>query len=132
MSAFLSDLSMSMLLSSDGVPLKNTIGRQLYILNKPLFYKSDVANCEFMVPERFITDLSSIPRLPFIYLLLNGISDIAGVLHDYLYSTGIVLRSMADAILREACTAIGLPRWKAESIYLGVRIGGASNYVSNS
>lgn len=123
---------MTMLLSSDGIPLQNTNGRQLYILNKPLYYRSDIANCEFMVPERFITDLSSIPRLPFMYLLFNGISDIAGVLHDYLYSTGIVLRGMADAILREACIAIGLPRWKAEAIYLGVRVGGASNYVSNS
>jgi len=115
-----------------GEPLQNTSGRQLYILNKPLYYRSDIANCEFMVPERFITDLSSIPRLPFIYLLFNGISDTAGVLHDYLYSTGIVLRGMADAILREACLVIGVPRWKVEAIYAGVRVGGFDHYARNA
>ena len=82
----------------------------------------------FMVPGGFITDLSSIPRLPFIYLLLNGISDLPGVLHDFLYSTGVVLRKIADLILREACLTIGVPRWKAELIYAGVRVGGGSRY----
>lgn len=123
---------MTMMRSSDGVPLQNKTGRQLYMLDAPLCYQSDVADYEFMVPEGFVTDLSSIPRLPFIYLLLNGVSDMPGVIHDYLYSTGLVHRKKSDAVLREACLAIGLPRWKAEAIYLGVRVGGSNNYASNS
>ena len=113
---------MTMLRGSDGVPLQSVGGRQLYMLDAPLYFMG------FMVPGGFITDLSSIPRLPFIYLLLNGISDLPGVLHDFLYSTGLVAREVADAILREACLAIGVPRWKANLIYAGVRLGGASSY----
>ena len=131
MSAFTSDLRMTALRSSDGVPLQSLMGNQLYILDAPLYYQSDVVDYEFMVPEGFISDLSSIPRLPFIYLLLNGISDMPGVLHDYLYSTGVVLRKIADLILREACLAIGVPRWEAELIYAGVRVGGAGRYTGN-
>lgn len=132
MSEFLSDLRMTMLRSSDGFPLQNAIGRQLYMLDAPLGYQSDIADADFVVPEGFVTDLSSIPRLPLIYVLLDGDSDMPAVIHDYLYNTGKLSRKLADAVLREACIAIGLPRWKVESIYLGVRIGGSNNYVSYS
>jgi hypothetical protein len=80
------------------------------------------------VPKGFVTDLASIPRIPIIYLLLNGFADEPGVIHDYLYSTGIYSRAKADAILREACLTTGVPRWRAELIYLGVRLFGAPHY----
>lgn len=131
MSAFTSDLRMTALRSSDGVPLQSAMGNQLYMLDSPLCYQSDVVDYEFTVPEGFITDLSSIPKLPFIYLLLNGISDMPAVIHDYLYSAGLVHRKLADAILREACLAIGVLSWKAELIYAGVRVGGAGRYTGN-
>lgn len=132
MSEFLSDLRMTMMRSSDGVPLQNKMGRQLYMLDAPFGYQSDIAGTDFVVPEGFVTDLSSIPRLPFIYVLLNGGGDMPAVIHDYLYNTGNLSRKLSDAVLREACITIGLPRWKVEAIYLGVRVGGSNNYASNS
>jgi hypothetical protein len=87
--------------------------------------------CIVTVPMGFVTDLASIPRLPVIYLLLNGIADEAGVVHDYAYSTGLVPRIKADQVLREACICSGVSLWKASLIYAGVRIGGGSHYGSS-
>ena len=129
MSAFLTPLSMTALTHpKTGLPLLTRQGRQLYRIDQDLVYVSDIAG-KITVPAGFVTDLASIPRLPLIYLLLNGIADEPGVVHDYLYSTGKVSRAMADQVLREACILTGVPAWKANLIYAGVRVGGASHYA---
>lgn len=129
MSGFVSDLRMTMLCSSDGVPLKSIMGNQLYILDAPLFFYSDILGAEIYVPVNFITDMASIPRLPFVYMALNGASDMPAVLHDSLYSAGIFPRKFADDLFREACLSIGLPVWQVQLLYMGVRLGGASRYM---
>jgi hypothetical protein len=128
MSAFLSPLKLDYMTDSAGNLLKNRDGRQLFTLLYPFSYHSDVLGCIITVPKGFVTDLASIPRLPVIYLLLNGVADEAGVVHDYLYSTGLVPRIKADQVLREACICSGVSSWKASLIYAGVRIGGGSHY----
>ena len=131
MSAFMTSLSMTALTHpKTGLPLLTRQGRQLYRINQDLVYVSDIAGT-ITVPAGFVSDLASIPRLPLIYLLLNGIADEPGVVHDYLYSTGKVPRAMADQVLREACLLTGVPAWKADLIYVGVRVGGASHYAQN-
>lgn len=132
MSRFLSGLCMSFMYTPEGMPLSNREGRQLYQLDKDLIYQSDVAGATFTVPVGFVTDFASIPRLPFVYFLLNGIADEPGVVHDFLYSTATIDRAMADQVLKEACLLFGVSRWKAEAIYLGVRVGGASHYGASS
>jgi hypothetical protein len=128
MSAFLSPLKLDYMTDSAGKLLKNRDGRQLFKLLYPFSYQSDILGCIVTVPMGFVTDLASIPRLPVIYLLLNGIADEAGVVHDYLYSTGLIPRIKADQVLREACICSGVSAWKASLIYAGVRIGGGSHY----
>jgi hypothetical protein len=130
MSAFLSPLKLDYMTDSAGNLLKNRDGRQLFKLLYPFSYYSDILGCIITVPMGFVTDLASIPRLPVIYLLLNGIADEAGVVHDYAYSTGLIPRIKADMMLKEACISLGIPEWKAEAIYLGVRIGGSGHYAS--
>lgn len=128
MSKFITGLDMELVCSPDGRPLKNRHGEQLYRLQSPLIYQSDVAGIVITVPTGFITDLASIPRLPFIYILLAKVADLPGVVHDFLYSTGTVPRAMADKVLREACLLTGVPAWKASMIYQGVRLFGGSHY----
>lgn len=132
MSQFLSGLHMRFMYAPDGRPLYNREGRQLLSLDAPLIYQSDVAGMTFTVPQDFVTDLASIPRMPFIYYLLNGVADEPGVVHDFLYSTATVSRVLADLVLKEACQLFGIPAWQALSIYLGVRVGGASHYGASS
>jgi hypothetical protein len=54
----------------------------------------------------------------------------AAVVHDYLYSAGLVPRDMADAVLREASQATGVPAWRRWLMWAGVRLGGASHYTT--
>lgn len=118
-----------LLTDCNDMPLKNRDGRQFYRVNEPLVYRSDVASMIIKVPAGFVTDLASVPRLPFVYLLLNGVADEPGVVHDYLYSVGMFPRALSDKVLYEACLVTGVPTWKASAIYAGVRVGGASHYM---
>lgn len=76
MSRFITGLDMELMCSTDGDPLKNRNGEQLYELKNPLIYQSDVAGVVITVPTGFVTDLASIPRLPFIYILLAKVADL--------------------------------------------------------
>ena len=102
-----------------------------YILTKPLFYLSPKYG-KFMVPEGFITDLASVPRLPVVYWLFGGKSQRSAVLHDYLYQTGLVGRKIADEIFLEAMKSRGVSAWTRYGMYWGVRLFGWACYEGAS
>ena len=131
MGHYVTDLDMRLMENADGHTLLNKSGEPLYDLDSPLIFDSDVAECIITTKAGFVTDLASIPRLPLVFVLLAKYADKPGVTHDYLYSTGILPRAIADKVLREACLCVGVPAWKAAMIYWGVRIGGASHFNSN-
>ncbi len=97
-----------------------------WIVVQPLVYQSDVAGKTFTVPAGFQTDLASVPRLPVFFWLAGGTSNAAAVVHDYLYSTHLVPRDVADAVLREASAVTGVPAWRRWLMWAGVRIGGSA------
>lgn len=129
MSAFLTTLRVEWVTCPANKLLKNRDGRQLYRVIEPFMYQSDVAKATITVPAGFITDLASIPRLPFFYRALEQVADMPGVIHDYLYSVGPPPRQACDEVLREACLLIGLSSWKVWAIYSGVRVGGKSRFM---
>lgn len=129
MSAFLTPLNLELLTCPHNIPLKNRDGRQLWRVITPFVYQSDIARKTIIVPDGFVTDLASIPRMPFVYRELESLADMPGVPHDFCYSTGYLDRDTSDLMLKEACLLIGLSSWKAQVIYLGVRIGGESHYM---
>jgi hypothetical protein len=97
-------------------------------LNAPFVYQSDVAGQTFTVPAGFVTDLASVPRLPLVYLLAGGTANEASVVHDWLYSTHVVPRSVADAVLREASAVSGVPAWRRTLMWAAVRAFGGSHW----
>lgn len=99
-----------------------------WILVADLVYQSDVAKRTFTVPSGFQTDLASVPRLPVIFLLTGDSAREAAVVHDYLYSTHQVDRATADAVLREASAVTGVPWWRRQLMWAGVRVGGANHW----
>lgn len=101
----------------------------LYIVTAPLFYASDVAQQNFVVPPGFLTDGNSTPRWPFVYWLMGGRDHKPAVLHDYLYDSKQVSRTMADAVLREASASIGVPAWRRWGMWAAVRIWGGSHWA---
>ncbi len=128
MSAFATHIQLEPLWNPAGtLPLNNRDGRRLFETDGNLHYDSDIAGA-IEIASGFITDLGSVPRIPIVYDLLGDIAIEPYVIHDYLYSKGLLTRLMADQVLREALLLVGISRWKAELIYAGVRIGGASHY----
>lgn len=103
-------------------------GRGTWRLLAPLVYRSEVADAIFVVPEDFVTDLASVPRLPFAYLLTGGLAHGAAVVHDWLYTTHVVDRPTADAVFREAALECGVSAWQAWLMWAGVRVGGGGSW----
>ena len=103
-----------------------------WVLCKPLIYESDTAKQTITVPAGFQTDLASVPRLPLVYLLTGDTARSAAVVHDWLYSSSLVSRKVADAVLREASEVSGVPAWRRWLMWAGVRLGGSSHYVSGA
>lgn len=103
-----------------------------WILGADLVYDSDKLKQRITVPTGYQTDLASVPRLPVIYFLAGDSAHAAAVVHDFLYGGGVpgVSRKDADAVLREAATATGVPRWRSWLMWAGVRIGGGSHYTT--
>lgn len=95
-----------------------------WIVDEPLVYESDVARALVTVPAGFQTDLASVPRLPIVYWLTGATSNAAAVVHDYLYSTRLVPREVADAVLREASAVTGVPAWRRGMMWAAVRLFG--------
>ncbi len=93
------------------------------IADHPFRYQSDLAGL-LTVPIGFFTDFASVPRLGIVYAMLGDRAHEPAVVHDWLYYAGITTRSMADDVLMEAMTVLGLSWWQRYPIYWGVRIGG--------
>ena len=79
---------------------------------------------KIIVPERFITDFASVPRIFWAFISPVDTHGKAAVLHDYLYREEVYPRHICDEIFREAMIATGVPKWKVFLIYWNVRIFG--------
>jgi hypothetical protein len=97
-------------------------------LLSPLVYRSDIAG-QIEVPQGYVTDFASVPRLPMVYLLAGDTAHEAAVIHDWLYALGTVARSVADDVFREAAAASGVAWWRRWMLWLGVRVGGSAAYM---
>jgi hypothetical protein len=100
---------------------------QEWRLLAPLVFVSDVAG-RIVVPAGFVTNFASVPRIPGVYELCGNTSSVAATIHDYAYTTHIVSRRVADAILREASAATGVPGWRRWAMWAGVRAFGWSHW----
>lgn len=82
------------------------------------------------VPEGFVTDFASVPRLPLVYLAAGNTAHKAAVLHDYLYSIGHPRKS-ADAAFLAAMRAEGEPWWRRNLMWSAVRVFGAAGWEAH-
>lgn len=109
-------------------------GRGLWRLTAPLLYCSALLDDVLIVPSGFETDFASVPRVPIAFLLCGDTASRAATLHDALYTAGprgermVPDRATADALLKEAALAEGVPAWRAWLLWAGVRVGGASHW----
>lgn len=94
-----------------------------------LRYDSAILGARVIAPVGFVTDFSSVPRVPLAWWLAGDTGRKAGVIHDLLYCYRLPgQRALADRVFNEALTAEGLPAWRAALMYAGVRVGGWASW----
>lgn len=94
-------------------------------LTQPFVYHSEMLNRDIEVPEGYVTDLASVPRLfRFIVPVANAKNRKAAVVHDYLCTNpeGLVKnQKQADKVFREALSVVGVGRFRSAALYYPVR-----------
>jgi len=99
-----------------------------WLLVVPLKYQSAIYGGIITVPDGFVTDFASVPRVPFVFWLYGDRAHRESVVHDFLYQTNSVSRKMADDICLEAMKARNKGFFVRWGMWLGVRVGGRSAY----
>ena len=98
-----------------------------------------VAGSPVIIPQYFITDFASIPRVFWVIFSPYGKATQASVLHDYMYSSTTLSgwfgsnasRYVADRMFYNNMLASGVPKVQAYLMYKCVRIFGGSRYGNN-
>lgn len=100
-------------------------------LNAPLRYESDCAGL-IEVPAGFVTDFASIPRIAWAILPPWGRYGAAAIAHDDRYWMQLCDRSVADAVLEEAMTLLGVEQQTVQQVYRAVRLFGQHAWDHNA
>jgi hypothetical protein len=77
-----------------------------------------------IVPDGFVTDFASIPRVFRGVFPKHGLYSPAAVVHDWLYHIRKGSRSRADSTFLAAMLDLKVPLVQASLIYAAVRLGG--------
>jgi hypothetical protein len=102
----------------------NDGGSGKWKLTQGLWFQSSIYGT-IMVPAGFVTDFASVPRIPFVFELAGDTAHRPAVVHDYLYgNTAYADRAKCDKVFLEAMLVVGVPRWRAYSMYFAVRCFG--------
>jgi hypothetical protein len=90
----------------------------------------DVPDVEevLVVPEGFLTDFASVPRVPVAYLLFGDKAHRSALLHDHLYALQRD-REFADAVFYAAMRAEKLNAFQRGIMWTAVRVGGWPYYL---
>ena len=86
---------------------------------------------EIIIPEGFVTDFASTPKLLYPIFPPVGIYNKAAMVHDYLYSQGCSLnisRQEADDFFLQAMEVLKVAKWKRRAMFLAVRIFGKLHF----
>ena len=83
---------------------------------------------QITVPKGFDTDFATIPSFLIPVFGLKFKYSKASVVHDYLYSVGLLDRKECDDIFYESMIKLGINKVKAKTAYFAVRAFGSSHY----
>jgi hypothetical protein len=116
-------------------PIETT---ELWMLEAPIVYESDLLHETVVVPAAFLYDGNSLPCWLWGTLAIFGIYSEpmkfpgAAALHDYGYRYGTWPRKTTDQLYREALKAEGAGWWRRIARYWGVRLFGFHAYQDGS
>ncbi|RNM06860.1 DUF1353 domain-containing protein [Dickeya undicola] len=103
-----------------------------WVLMEDITYQIGESGHTITVPKGFVTDFASIPKTLWSFgLSQHGPYSKAAIIHDYLYWSQGCTKEQADNILAIAMKESGVSEKTATIIYIGVRLGGKSSWLSN-
>lgn len=108
------------------------IGRNLFQLIEPLEYHVGCYPSEeiIIVPDGFITDFASVPRVFWPIISPIDIHANAAVIHDFMYQMYYAPKKDCEWIFNEAMTVLKVPDWKRVCIYNSVYYFGWKTWIS--
>lgn len=86
---------------------------------------------QIIVPEGFVTDFASTPKLLFPIFPPIGIYNKAAMVHDFLYSDKCpeaIERKQADEFFLQAMQVLKVAKWKRKCMFFAVRLFGKSHF----
>jgi hypothetical protein len=89
---------------------------------------SERLGCKVTVPDGFVFDWDSVPRLPVVYLLFKGRMKEESCAHDWLLKAGEacgekITRRTADKVMKDGMVAKDRGAFWTFGAYVGVRLG---------
>jgi hypothetical protein len=108
----------------------------IYALTKPIGWQPSLQQhsrlTSVSVPEGFVTDFASVPRIFWSVLPRDGVYTYAAVLHDYLYWVHDRSREDADAVLLACMEEFSVEESARQAVYWSVRAGGGFAWSDNA
>jgi len=106
-------------------PRGKFLGSGKWMLTKAFTYNSKMAG-KIVVPEGFVSDGASIPRLAWIFIgsPWSGKYAPGAIIHDYIYHTNMFSRKDCDDIFMESMKVLKVPSWKRIIIHRSLRMFG--------
>lgn len=117
-------------------------GRAVWTTRRALRYQSAVLGTVVVIPDEFLTDFASVPRVPLAYLIAGARGNRSAVLHDFPYQFGfwfdeagrklVVERDLVDRVFHESLVAdpmSGAGRMIAWEMWAAVRVGGRGHWA---
>lgn len=121
---------------------------EVWEVYESFLYHSDRYGYFIEVPKGFKSDLASVPKwLPIAWALYGGRGNKAAIVHDYIYHNKILRpyplldyqtapgalsfkidKDKCDLIFFDAMIECGVPKWRAYSMYQGVKLFGSKAY----
>jgi hypothetical protein len=101
-------------------------GRRWVLAEKFGFWTGeDIGQGKYIeVPEGYVTDFASVPRVFWPIIAPWGRYGKASVLHDYLYNEKSLSRKEADKIFLQGMKVLGTKSWRRFCIYYAVKLFG--------
>jgi len=89
-------------------------------------YHGDLVARDYEIKKGFVWDGNSIPRIAWSFTGTPWAMDLltAGLIHDWLYKTGIVSRKVADEIHYKVCRKHGVGWYRAQKMHKALRVAG--------
>lgn len=102
-----------------------------WALTSPFQYHVGKFPSEFVIdiPQGFVTDFASVPRLLWALIPPTGKYGKAAVIHDFMYTYAIGSKALADYVFLEAMTVLQVGKVKRELMYQAVRLFGRGAYA---